>query len=134
MARSTRLFEQRRGIYQDLGAFLERQRLMVDRAAQAIPLAEPPPDLSDEEQSALLGRAAVEGSRELQDELAAYAKAAHRFLGAAMMFQSLEPRRAGGQIPDGWVEAQAAVEQARAKAFEAIDAVEQAMRDELDKL
>jgi hypothetical protein len=79
MARSTRRYEQFRGTFKDIAVYLERQRLMITRVGQAIPVAEPPADLRDEELSALLGRVAVEGSPQVQEKLEVYAKAAHRF-------------------------------------------------------
>jgi hypothetical protein len=131
MAESARRYEQFRGIYKDIAAYLERQRLMVDRVGQAMPYAEPPVDLSDEELSALLGRVAVEGSPQVQEKLTEYSTAAHRFLGAVMTFEPLNQRRSPDHIPDGWAAAFESVEQARKPAIRAIDKVEQTMRDEL---
>jgi hypothetical protein len=132
MGRSTRRYEQRRQTYKDLGVFLESQRLVLERVAQAPAGAKPPDDLSDEAWADLLGRAAVEGSNDVHAKLDAYAKAAHRVLGAAMTFEMLEQRRARDERPpDGWVQAQASVDEARKAARKAIDDTEQTMRDEL---
>jgi hypothetical protein len=48
-----------------------------------------------------------------------------------MTFEPLNHRRRPDHIPDGWEAAFASVEQARKPALQAIDEVEQTMRDEL---
>jgi hypothetical protein len=122
----------RREVYRDVGAYLERQRLMLTRAGVPEPYREPPPeDLSDAEYSALFGRAAVEGSTRVHKKLDEYAKAAHRFLGIVMTFEGLESRRTPTDVPAGWAEASDSVDKARELAIAALDAVEEAMRREL---
>jgi hypothetical protein len=138
MAVSSRRFDQRRDTYRDIAGFLERQRVMFRRTSQGVLGGEPPKDLSDEELTALLARAAIDGSREVKAELDAYQTAASLYFPPLMIFDAFERRRVEtGELtlpPAGWNEAQAAVAEARDRAIEAINAVEAAMRDELASL
>jgi hypothetical protein len=82
MAKSSRHFEQRRDTYREVGGFLERQRVMFQRTSEGILGARPPKDLSTEELTSLLGRAAVDGSPEVKAKLDAYAKVANALFGS----------------------------------------------------
>jgi hypothetical protein len=138
MAVSSRRFDQRRNTYREVAGFLERQRVMFRRTSQGVLGGLPPKDLSEEELTALLGRAAIDGSREVNAKLNAYTRAAGAYYPPLAIFETFERRRVEtGELtlpPAGWNEAQAAVAEARDRAIEAIDAVEAAMRDELASL
>jgi hypothetical protein len=138
MAVSSRRFDQRRDTYRKVARFLERQRVMFGRTSQGVLRGQPPKDLSEEEVTALLGRAAIDGSREVNVKLDVYTRAAGAYYLPLAAFEAFERRRVeAGELalpPAGWLEAQAAVAQARDRAIEAIEVVEAAMRDELANL
>jgi hypothetical protein len=132
---SSRRFDQRRDTYREVGGFLERQRIMFRRTSEGALGAAPPKDLTDEELTNLLGRAAVDGSPGVKAKLDGYTTAANASFGPLMMFQSMEQKRIEAFVPpDGWAEAKASVHKARDRAIDVIDAVEAAMRDELASL
>jgi hypothetical protein len=138
MAVSSRRFDQRRDTYREVAGFLERQRVMFRRSSQGVLGGQPPKDLSDEELTSLLGRAAIDGSPDVNAKLDLYTRAAGAYFPPLAAFEAFERRRVEkGELalpPPGWMEAQAAVAEARDRAIEAIDAVEAAMRDELASL
>jgi hypothetical protein len=139
MAVSSRRFDQSRDTYREVAGYLEGRRIMFRRTSQGVLGGQPPKDLDEEELTALLGRAAIDGSLEVNAKLGVYTKAASEYFLPLMAFEAFERRRVeeGGELGlplPGWNEAQAAVAEARDRAIEAIDAVEAAMRDELASL
>src|SRR5205823_622269 len=76
MARSTRLYDQRRSVYEDIALFLERARLRLDSS-----VSDRPQRASDlltvryDEWVRLQARTALNGSGDVQAKLAAYRRA-----------------------------------------------------------
>jgi hypothetical protein len=85
--------------------------------------------------SELAGRAAVDGSRAVQDRIDDYGQARNSILGAVMMFVSLNSRRVPDQEPPhGWAEAWQDLLKRMPPVTEALKAVQVTMRDELAEL
>jgi hypothetical protein len=112
MARSTRLYEQRRNAYQDLAVYLERARLGLERHSVGRHWPKPPTVETVDEWIELMARASISGSATVQAKLAAYHEAEREFY--SDMLQGAEGQR--GHV------------------LELIDKAEQAMRDELATL
>jgi hypothetical protein len=125
MARSTRLYEQRRNAYHALAVFLERVRLALSRSGRNWP--EPPTRETADEWTDLMALAAVAGSAEVQTKLAAFHEEEenyHIFSGGASTADDLEQSK----------ELREEAEEFRSGSLKLIDEIEQAMRDELATL
>jgi hypothetical protein len=77
MARSTRLYEQRRSAYHDLAVFLEAGRLGLQIGGRQ--WAEPPTRATVDEWTQLMARTAIAGSAEAQAKLAEFHEAEELF-------------------------------------------------------
>jgi hypothetical protein len=120
-ARSTRLYEQRRGTYLDVGRFLEGQRLILQHEAKLYDAGPAPEGPTDEEWAELHARVAISGSAEAQAKLTDYHTAREEL--ASATFWAEKTRESRKALNDAWSTCWAAIGEA-----------EQAMRDELEML
>jgi hypothetical protein len=131
MARSTRLYEQRRNAYRDLAVFLEAARLGAQKGGRQ--WADAPKRATVDEWTDLMARTAIAGSAEVQEKLAAFHEAEE-------LFYTSEPRppeKPMNEVPKEWEEYKSMSELHegfREELLELIDDIEQTMRDELANL
>jgi len=134
LARHSRLHTQRLDAYAQLAAFLERERLFVERTEPEIGLGEPqpPPEpLDEEEWLSMQGRVAVAGSDAVSDAVGEAHRCAHVFAAAVWHYNAMRDRTQNLYAPGGPREK---MDDARRVALDAIDAAERVMRDELADL
>jgi hypothetical protein len=129
MARSARLYEQRRKAYEDLAVDLERSRLYLADPGRS--LGDPTPANADE-WATLMAAAAVAGSAEVQAKLAAYHQAEYVFFVEGEAW--LEHIRKEEQDVDLVREAHVEHAKSRTKLLQLVDEAERAMQDELAAL
>jgi hypothetical protein len=128
MARSRRLYEQRRKAYQDLAVYLDQARLWIEPGEKSWP--KPPTRETADEWIDLMARAAVTGPAELQAKLASFHEAEFEaYLASGLLEQAIKT-----QDTEKISERKEYVEKTRSEAFTLIDEAEQAMRDELATL
>lgn len=128
MARSARLYEQRRKAYEDLAVYLERSRLSISSTSRSGELT--PTKLDD--WVALMGAAAVVGSSLVQERLEAYHQAEYEFVVEGEGW--LDHVRETEQDIDLVREAHLAHGKDRTALLQLLDDAERAMRDELASL
>jgi len=132
MVQSTRLYEQRRSTYQDLGVFLERARLRLYRFVPLLQAEFDAPRLpSGDEWADLQARAAVNGSGEVQARFAAYRDAEMSFYAVASTITAMPDANVAEDQIDAYRQQ---ADETKMAAYAALDAVEEAMRDELASL
>jgi hypothetical protein len=93
---------------------------------------DPPKPLSDEEWLELQGRVAVAGSARVERAVKEAQRCAQRFVGAAAVYRLATRRNAPNVYEEGGP--RETMDKARTAAYDAIDAAERAMRDELADL
>jgi hypothetical protein len=134
LARSGRLHAQRLDAYADLSAFLERERLYIERTEPQIVVGEgqaPPDPLSDEEWIKLRGRVSVGGSATVEAAVEEAQTRAHGFAGAVLSYRGIV-QEGGNAIQVNQSREQ--MDRARRRAIEVIEDAQRVMRDELADL
>ena len=117
LARASRLHAQRLDAYADLAAFMERERLYIQRTEPQVAIGEgqPPPEpVGDEEWLAMQGRVAVAGSAAVEAAVKKAQLAAHKFSGTVFVLRAMR-----GGTPHQEAGAWEQTEAARTRAVEA---------------
>ena len=127
LARSERLYGQRRDLYVELAAFLERDRMGIARTEPIISFGEPlkpPEEVTDEDWIAMCGRWVVLASGDVQDGMLEASKR-DQFVSSVMSYKAV--RGQGGD----WSEPRKQMDDARERAYAAFDGAEKTMNAEL---
>jgi hypothetical protein len=136
LARAERMFGTRSETYAEIGRYLRRERLYVERTLPVLgPIPDPPERLDDEEWARILGRVAVHASKETLAALEEVRDRVQKFGAAALTHRLLEPQ--AGRRPElanQLFEVRETANAARERAYAAIDEAERIMREELASL
>lgn len=128
LAGSERLYGQRRDLYVELAAFLERDRMGIARTEPIISFGEPlkpPEEVTDEDWIAMRGRWVVLASEDVQGGMLEASTRRNNFVSAVMSYKAA--RAQGGD----WTDARKQMDEERDRAYAAFDDVEHTMNAEL---
>ncbi len=134
LSRGDRYFVARLDAYREAARMLERVRLFVMRRNPIMVIGEPvppPPNFDDAEWEALRARIVVASSREVLDAIDVGGGAFQTFQAHAMTYEALDAQHAD---PIQVTESRQAMDESRRPAYDALDAAQQVMRDELAAL
>jgi hypothetical protein len=134
LARSGRLHAQRLDVYAELSAYLERERLYIERTEPKATIGggqDPPDPLDEEDWLKMIGRVAIAGSDEVETAIKNAQQGASKFAGALGVHLAMA--RQGG-TPIQQSEARQQMDDARDRAVAVIEEAQRVMRDELANL
>jgi hypothetical protein len=132
LARSVRLYDQRRDLYVELAAFLERDRMFIARTEPILTIGDeplkPPSEVTDEDWIKMRARWVALASDDVQAGMLEASTKRNDFVGAVMVYKGTPRGHAN------WPDARKQMDEARDAAYAAFDDVERTMNAELASL